>query len=77
MMKDDNFPTCIATFPSEMDADMARMRLDASGIDTFIAKDDCGGMQPWLQPITGVRLMVRFADAKRAAAILNDDHNSE
>ena len=76
-MKDSNSPTCVATFSSEMDADMARMRLESCGIDSFVAKDDCGGMRPWLQPITGVRLMVRFADAKRAHEIISHDGEEE
>ena len=61
---------CVATFSSELDADMARMNLDSNGIDSFISKDDCGGMRPWLQPITGVRLIVRKSEAKQAFDIL-------
>jgi len=73
MMKDSDTPMCVATFSSEMEADMARMRLDSSGIESFVAKDDCGGMRPWFQPLTGVRLMVKLADAERAAGILHDE----
>ena len=63
---------CISTFSSEWDADMARMALDTHGVDSFISKDDGGGTRPYLQPITGVRLMVRSSDAKRASEILKE-----
>jgi len=63
---------CVATFSSELEADMARMNLDSNGIDSFVSKDDCGGMRPWLQPITGVRLIVRESEAKQAFDILEE-----
>lgn len=61
---------CVATFPSELEADMARMTLDSHGIDAFVTKDDCGGMRPWMQPLTGVKLIVSSLEAKRASQIL-------
>ncbi len=72
MKKENNSPVCIATASSEIEADMVHMRLESFGIESFITKDDCGGMRPWLQPITGVRLMVRQSDAQRASDILNE-----
>jgi hypothetical protein len=68
-MKDDT-TICIATFSSEQEADMARMSLDSNGIYSFVSKDDFGGLIPWFQPITGVRLIVRESDAKQASEIL-------
>ncbi|MBU1695024.1 MAG: DUF2007 domain-containing protein [Verrucomicrobia bacterium] len=62
--------TCITTYSLEMPAEMARMVLEANGIEAFISKDDCGGMRPYLQAVTGVRLMVRTSDGKTAAEIL-------
>ncbi len=70
MTNDNESPVCIATLASEIEAHIASLRLESLGIDTFITKDDCGGMRPWLQPITGVRLMVRQSDAQRAKDIL-------
>ena len=53
-------PICVATYPSEIEAETARMKLGMAGIDALIAKDDCGGMRPickrqlayvlWLEP---------------------------
>ena len=67
---DEQEPVCVATYPAEMQAEMARMRLETNGIDAFIIKDDCGGMLPFFQAITGVRLMVRAEEADQAAQIL-------
>ena len=77
MMTDSETPVCIATLSSEIEAHIVSLRLESLGIDSFITKDDCGGMRPWLQPITGVRLMVRQSDAQRAADILSKKTNEE
>jgi len=69
---EEDTPICLATFSTEMDAVLARMRLESVGIFSFLSKDDCGGMRPWLQPVTGVRLMVRRADAEQALEVLED-----
>ncbi len=61
---------CIATFPSEVEAQLARTHLESNGIDSFISVDDCGGWQPWLQTYTGVRLMVQEDYAGRASGLL-------
>ena len=63
---------CIAKFGNEFEAHMARGLLESHGIPCFVAKDDCGGMRPFMQLSTGVRLIVRQSDAKQAANILND-----
>ncbi|HHU15585.1 MAG: DUF2007 domain-containing protein [Kiritimatiellae bacterium] len=63
-------PICVATYPSEIEAETARMKLGMAGIDALIAKDDCGGMRPYLQTTTGVRLMVRTKDAETAESLL-------
>jgi len=47
------------------------MTLDAHGIGSTIQKDDCGGMTPHLNVITGIRLMVNPLDEEEASAILN------
>ena len=68
----DESAVCVATFSSELEADMAPMSLDSNGIDSFISKDDCGDMRPWLQPVTGVRLTVRETEAKRLSETLEE-----
>lgn len=66
----DQEPVCIATYPDEVSAELAAMWLEEGGIGSFVVKDDCGGMLPYLQAVTGVRLMVRASDAEPAAEIL-------
>ena len=61
---------CVGTYPAEALAELARMRLEASGIESFITSDDCGGMLPFLQSATGVRLSVGEPDAESAARVL-------
>lgn len=61
---------CVGSYPAEALAELARMRLEESGIESYVAADDCGGMLPFLQSATGVRLSVRESDAIQAARIL-------
>lgn len=58
-------------FPNEMVAEIARMTLDAHGIPAIVSKDDCGGMEPYLQPGLGVRLLVHDANHEEARRILD------
>ena len=61
---------CVGTYPAETLAELARMRLEESGIESFISSDDCGGMLPLLQASAGVRLSVRGPDAEFALRVL-------
>jgi hypothetical protein len=63
-------PVCVGTYPTETLAELARMRLGADGIESFIASDDCGGMLPFLQSFKGVRLYVRESDFESASRLL-------
>ena len=54
-----------------MDAELARVKLEASGLKVFVAADNCGGMRPHLQVATGIRLMIREEDVERAEDILS------
>ena len=63
---------CIATYPDEMSAEVAKTTLAASGIPAFVSKDDCGGMKPNLQMITAIRLMINADDAAEAAVVLKN-----
>ena len=61
---------CIGTYPAETLAELAKMRLEAEGVEAFIEKDDCGGMMPFFQSVNGVRLTVSESDAEAASRIL-------
>ena len=61
----------IASFSDNMLAEVAQITLEAHGIGSTIQKDDCGGMTPHLNVITGIRLMVNPVDEEEASAILN------
>jgi hypothetical protein len=60
----------LKTFNNEIEAGMAQQVLQEAGMTAFVSKDDAGGMEPQLQRITGVRLVVNSADAKRAHKLL-------
>jgi len=61
---------CIAMFVSEFEAHMARSLLESNGIPCFVATDDCGGLRPHMQLVTGARLYVRQSDSAAAERIL-------
>jgi len=46
----------VSTFLDEWSAQMAQTALESHGIESFIVKDDCGGMRPSLHMATGVRI---------------------
>ena len=60
----------IRTFTSESEADVARLALEAFGIDCMFGRDDCGGQRPSLTMSEGIRLVIRSADAHRAEEVL-------
>lgn len=62
-------------FLNHFEADIARMALEAAGIETFIRSDDCGGTCPHLW-MGGVELPLYVHDVKKAEEVLgNDDTN--
>ncbi len=63
----------IEVFNNEFEAEIARERLKASGIDAFVSKDDLGGMRPELQLTRGVRLLVSESDVEIAKELLQSD----
>ena len=67
---DDSRLVAVGDFPNRIDAEIAQGALEAAGIESMVSADDAGGMRPnlWL---SGVRLMVRDEDAKRAFEVLN------
>jgi hypothetical protein len=62
----------VRTFLNRIEADVARTALEASGIDSMIRSDDCGGLRPHLW-MGGVQLLVRADDADTAKAVLESD----
>jgi hypothetical protein len=68
-MNQDHLIT-LRTFPNEIDAKIAAQHLHANQVDSFIKKDDSGGMRPHLQFSQGVDLIVSEKDAPKAIKIL-------
>lgn len=60
----------VRIFGNDMDAQLARTKLESEGIQAFVASDDCGGTEPFLQLTNGVRLMVNEKDFDRSTQIL-------
>jgi hypothetical protein len=60
------------TFLNHFDADVAKMALEAAGIESFIRSDDCGGMRPHLW-LAGVEVLIHVQDADRAEEVLGND----
>ncbi len=63
----------ISSFSNEIEAQIAKGKLEASGIESVIVKDDCGGAYPVLQSIQGVNLKVRENDTDLALDILEPE----
>lgn len=66
----------IRTFANEVEAHVAQAVLDANGIDSFLMRDDAGGMMPWLQWLHPIRLVVRDEDSIEALDLLNSPPGS-
>jgi hypothetical protein len=68
----------VRTYPSHVDADLARTALEAAGIESMVGSDDQGGQSPGLAFTRGIALLVRSEDLKDAEEILSvDDNNGE
>ncbi|MBU2500190.1 DUF2007 domain-containing protein [bacterium] len=62
----------VATYLNELDAAVARNRLDSLGVAAVVQADNCGGMRPHLDLIRGVKLLVHTDDREKALEILAD-----
>lgn len=62
----------VRTYLNHFEADLARMALDAAGIENMVRSDDCGGMRPHLW-MGGVEILVAAEDAEEAAEVLGDE----
>ncbi len=69
-MSDDEL-VVVRTFLNKIEAELAQSALEAADIESMVSADDAGGMRPhfWM---SGVKLLVRAADAERAAGILEE-----
>ncbi len=68
----DSALTTVASYLSRGDAEIARARLAGEGLDAIVQADDEGGLNPGFFAEYRVRLVVRAADAARAAAVLEE-----
>lgn len=60
----------VGEFANELDAELAKGRLESAGIEAAIVKDDAGSMLPSLQGTEGVQLLVSIEDEDNARRIL-------
>ena len=60
----------VGEYENEIDAEIAKGHLEASGIPSSIMKDDGGGMLPFLQNTEGVQLVVSETQKEKAMKIL-------
>jgi Putative prokaryotic signal transducing protein len=63
------------TFLNHFDAELAKMALEAAGIQCFVRSDDCGGMRPHLW-MAGIDLLVHMDDQQRAEEVLGNEETS-
>ena len=68
-MNSDELVT-VSTFPSAVDAEIAKGVLDDAGIESMIRSDNAGGMYPALG---GAELVVRAEDVEKATEALGLD----
>ncbi len=61
----------VATFPTEIEAELALATLSAAGIESFLKFDDAGGMLIPLLQREGVRVLVDAARAAEAREVLS------
>jgi hypothetical protein len=61
----------VRTFINEFEAERAKGILEEEGIESYISSDNVGGMEPPLQLIQGIKLLVLEADLKKAKEILD------
>jgi hypothetical protein len=62
----------VRIFGNDLEAQVARTKLESEGIPAFVSSDDCGGTEPFLQLTNGVRLMVNDEDIEQSQRILAD-----
>jgi len=61
----------VATYISEIDAELAQATLAAAGIESVLKYEDTGHMIPVLQQSEGVKVLVNPKDLEEAKTILS------
>jgi hypothetical protein len=61
----------VATYSTEIDAELAQATLANAGIESFLQFEDTGGMMPVLQQSEGVKLLIDAKDELEARAVLD------
>jgi hypothetical protein len=59
----------LGEFPEPMEAEMAKLRLESAGIETFLSGENAAILSPGLGPL---QLQVRSEDVADARSILED-----
>lgn len=67
----------VATYNTEVEAELAQATLAAAEIESFLQSDDTGGMLPSLQESEGVKLFVEPSRLEEARAILSEEATSQ
>lgn len=67
----------VATFTTQIDAELAQATLAAAGIESFLKYEDTGGMMPVLQQSEGVQLLVDPKDLDEAREVLANENPPE
>ncbi len=62
----------LEVFDDKIEAELLEGLLKSSGIECYIASDDCDGMMPQLQLTEGVGVVINKADKEEAMKILED-----
>jgi len=62
---------CIKTYPTRIEAELAKGYLEEGGIRSIVSADDAGGMHaPLMQATGGARLLVREKEKEKALDLL-------
>ncbi len=62
---------------NDLDAEIAKGILEKNGIEVFVVRDDCGGMEPQLQMTEGIKVLVPYSELKEASLLLKNLANKE
>ena len=60
-----------------LEAEIAKGVLEKNGIEVFVVRDDCGGMEPQLQITEGIKVLVPSAQLQEASDLLKNMNGPE
>ncbi|MBU8871565.1 MAG: hypothetical protein KOO60_11935 [Gemmatimonadales bacterium] len=66
----------LRTFVTDFEAQEARSRLEALGLQSLVEADNCGGMRPHLDLTTGVKLLVPQEEEAQARELIMESTTS-